>query len=626
MQKQDKNEIIQNKCLESSNSCFNNNLKLLAPLGEYFLNQFDQKPIQHIKLLTAKNGQLTIEKNNKMIHSQYNPKKEAATLATLPNINNTSMIIVIGFGLGYHIQEILNFIKDRQIPIFIFPLDEEILYTAFCNKDLHFLTDKRIHLLWQKNRFEEFYHWLNQIPVSQFKGYRMIKLPGEINLASQVKKNLLSPINEILKEYFYNQLTSLQMIKKWILNAMENLVYLSDSLDYKKIMEKVQGKPGMVVSAGPSLKKSIPFINRFKQNNGVILCVDTALRSLLESGIVPDIIISVDAQFQNYRDFEKKIHFDKPLLMCDITCYSRIARDYHSPLCFFKSEKIAYYPHHLIQKLELIAGKELMEVISGGSVSISALDIAVKLKLNPILLIGQDFSYCPELSHATSSPYYHKYLKQSHYFAPLATQFHHLIHKKKYIYKEKSSRGSLRISDPVMHKFKSFLEDYVAFYSDVLIFNATFDGLKIENTPILSPLDGEDYGEFFLYTNEQKNSKKYEKKVEPSRDFYNFKLNNSSMIKNDLSLLLNDYSILLHTIRTLVENQLEQIEQESLKQFSFIHHHLQDYRELIPYFSNEMLMWERGNESDQNQLFWLGLLSSVKKLEKKIQKTLRKMQ
>jgi len=152
------------------------------------------------------------------------------------------------------------------------------------------------------------------------------------------------------------------------------------------------------VCGGPSLDKWINSIKQY-QDQTVIICVDTALNTLIYHNIIPDFVISIDAQAINYLHLEK--HLDKPFhLVCDPVVYYLTIKNYtkyYSNVFVFNNT--LPYVSYIYKKLF----PDISFLKSGGSVSTSALDFANYLGCSNIFFVGLDFGFPNRVIHTKFS-------------------------------------------------------------------------------------------------------------------------------------------------------------------------------------------------------------------------------
>ncbi|VAX27369.1 Two-component response regulator W [hydrothermal vent metagenome] len=130
---------------------FNDNIELFATINPEIAGAIvSARKRDELHILTTRNGLPCIKAGNITLHSLYNPLKEAESWVEhyREETDNSSLICVLGFALGYHILELC---KTTHADIFVFEPRVDILKTAFELMDLtsvlsriRFITDDAI--------------------------------------------------------------------------------------------------------------------------------------------------------------------------------------------------------------------------------------------------------------------------------------------------------------------------------------------------------------------------------------------------------------------------------------------------------------------------------------------------
>ncbi|MDH3279053.1 MAG: DUF115 domain-containing protein [Nitrosopumilus sp.] len=89
--------------------------------------------------------------------------------------------------------------------------------------------------------------------------------------------------SDILKEFKYSE-------KKDMESAVQLNSFLKKSNINEKIIRLIEGKTIFVIGSGPSLSTAIPKLKKYKKS--IKIAADSALKILVENGIIPDIIIT----------------------------------------------------------------------------------------------------------------------------------------------------------------------------------------------------------------------------------------------------------------------------------------------------------------------------------------------
>jgi len=200
-----------------------------------------------------------------------------------------------------------------------------------------------------------------------------------------VQKRIISVIKNRLFEIGNDVADTLTGIRQ----TMDNLEVLLRSPGAKELEGAYKGKPAIIVSAGPSLTKNVDLLHEVK-GKALILCVDASLKVLLERGIVPDAVFSIERGIATYDQFYKgKTLPQETVLIGSTVLYPKIFETYPGPKVIFLREKegIGMWLDKILQK---------GSIKMGTSVAHLAFGFARLIKADPIIFIGQDLAYSPE--------------------------------------------------------------------------------------------------------------------------------------------------------------------------------------------------------------------------------------
>lgn len=167
------------------------------------------------------------------------------------------------------------------------------------------------------------------------------------------------------------------------------------------LKENYGGKPFVCVASGPSLEKNVHLLNDI-QDKCVIVACDTVLFHLLEKGIIPHVVTSIERPYDTYaawvlRVLEKhRETCEQILLLSQSVSYPLTAGRWPGP-------------NIVVGKMDVpvdswFTGAVLGEQVlySGLSVSHMALSLALACEAPSVALIGQDLAYGQDgASHAS---------------------------------------------------------------------------------------------------------------------------------------------------------------------------------------------------------------------------------
>lgn len=400
------------------------------------------------EIILSKNGaQVPIFKSGKSSASKYNPQKEAENFVS--EIKDSSFFLVLGFASGFHI-EMLN----KKFPASkILVLEKNLCEIDFLEKNLL----KFKELIQKKNikitTIEKLKISLleNYLPVLQ-KNFSVIEwrpwiLENEEN-SEIIKETIKSSLDEISGDF----LTQSRFGKIWQHNILKNLKNAKPQI---KIEQSVMTnkKTAAIIAAGPSLEKNLDFL---KQNSDklYIISTDTAFRVLKKCGIFSDAVVSIDGQFVSHSHFSGKIE-NETLFVFDLN-----ANPYSVRKIIQNGNKIVFSSsnHPLSLYAELSQEKKCFPFLDAGSgtVTMSALDFAVKLGFSEILVFGADFSYLNGKTYAKGTYLDENFLLSSNRTKTFENKFSSMLFRTN-LMKNKEKNDSTKLLELYRTSFENYL-------------------------------------------------------------------------------------------------------------------------------------------------------------------------
>jgi hypothetical protein len=147
-----------------------------------------------------------------------------------------------------------------------------------------------------------------------------------------------------------------------------------------------------------------------------LIAVDTVLTPLLRSGIVPDFVVTLDAGFFNALDFRVCFIGHSPPgdihLVADIVSHPLIPSHWGGPLFFSstttESGDMDQSQPGALPLLEHCRGSfpHFDSLACGGSISTTAIELALLMGARPVYVTGLDLSYTDFKTHVNSTPQY----------------------------------------------------------------------------------------------------------------------------------------------------------------------------------------------------------------------------
>ncbi len=411
------------------------------------------------------------------IHSSYNPVKEAERAVRAYSKGRASIIVVSGLGLGYHVSEIINRYPD--IDIIVLEYDREVVKkVSQYNPQLL----KRITLLTSVTDTAKVFEEIN---MNDFKGISHYIHRPSYRICKNYYDTLLTDIKQYISSKISDLLTRFEFEEKWTINIFKNLPEICGRSTVKDLFGKFKGYPGIIVSAGPSLRKNIHILNKLR-DHCLIVSVDTAIKVLHRKNISPHIVMTLDSQNFSMKHFLGLNKF-APLLIADIVSCPGIIRSYAGEKTFSTTSK--YYTNRKGEQIRETTPaadwlEKFMEPIgdiqSGGSVATSAFDLLLNLGCDPIILIGQDLAYTGREIHCSGTYHNDDWLTLISRLNNLNTINQNVIRKRKIKQVESFGKKNKVITDFVLDLYRTWFEDS-SLKVNRTIFNATEGGAHIKN-------------------------------------------------------------------------------------------------------------------------------------------------
>ena len=425
---------------------------------------------------TTVKGDITVQYNNILIHSGYDPVKEGKDFAK--NIRPGSMVFLYGFGLGYHIEALLNRIGDQGI-LLTLELNPDILSAAMILKDqTRLLKHPRFKLIFGEK--EE-----GVAPA-------VVKYMENFNLCPESARKVLfhNPSFQCIPDSFpriANALEILQIERRFpaVLGGLEETNYrlnreiILRTPGINSLRNTFLGKPGVLISAGPSLDDALPYLQTIRHKI-LLASVDTTFPILSREGIIPDYVFSLDPQEESFNYFTEGLDLPTRLVFTP-TANSRIV---HS----FRGEKfVVFKENHSPTQGDEATMVEKGTTRSGGSVSCLGLDCLIQFGCEPIILIGQDCAFSGNRSYSGYSQTNEKLMDKIDQKQSLSTSHVEKNRGKKQIRVE-CADGKEVFTSQVMYSYLRTLEQLAKAHPNTRMYNLCSHGALIENIQTLGSI------------------------------------------------------------------------------------------------------------------------------------------
>lgn len=302
--------------------------------------------------------------------------------------------IVFGIGMAFHLEVLIASFSKKKI--LIIEPNFELFYQILCIRNLDFLIKNADILV------DEDYDTI----LSKFNAFFWDTDEGAIQIQPlEVYAELFPTMWEDLRDRFVKMAQSFTVDiatrrkygELWVYNNVKNLSYIKGASNAGELLGKFKGVPGILVSAGPSLKKNVHLLKGL-EDKCVIMAAGTAVNVLEDFGIKPHFMMGIDANESEGRIHEKVRNKDIYFLYSN-QIYTKSLEKYEGPK-FLMNYPMDLYTNEFLK----FAKVESQFFQSGPSVANTCFDALYKMGCDPIILVGQDLAYTYGSNYANQEP------------------------------------------------------------------------------------------------------------------------------------------------------------------------------------------------------------------------------
>lgn len=400
------------------------------------------------------------------VSGKRQPKERAKrVIENWGTLNRASTIFILGMGDVAFLRELLKE-TEKEINIMVYEPCADIFFRLMEQVDItDYFENRPLGLVIEginEKAMEEiiaaFVHLANAEYVKYYKNVTYQELFQEKAL------RYLKAVNHRIDRVIVNEKTTVRYASVEADNLLHNIKYLCEGSVTTQLCDVIPTDiPAIVVSAGPSLNKNIQELKKAK-NKAFIVAVDTAVRPMVNAGILPDMYVIVDGlKPMELFAFEEAKRIP---LMTSISAAKHV-------LEFHQGKKIFWYEGQpFIWSMMAMNGKSFSTVACGGSVACAAFSVVYKLGFSRIILVGQDLALTGNKTHADGT--FQEKMEE--------------IDTSRCLMVEGNCGGKV----PTRGDFKVYLDwfnYYIAGCQGIYVMNATEGGAKIQNTEVITLKD-----------------------------------------------------------------------------------------------------------------------------------------
>ncbi|AEJ18961.1 6-hydroxymethylpterin diphosphokinase MptE-like protein [Gracilinema caldarium] len=361
---------------------------------------------------------LSLSYRGKTLLSIIDPIAQSEKTAATYTVKQRTLYLVASPLFGYGIPVILNSLPEDsalialEVDPALFSVTKEVFYQTIAPTVPYICIKTEAELC----------HFVRKTwGPRHFRRLELVTLNAGWTLYEQKYRELFHTLQQDLAIDWFNAMTLTRMGRLYARNTLRNL----SALAHRPSLDQLSfgTTPVLVLGAGPSLDEFLdrllhtyPYILNNEKRTFRIICVDTALQSCISRGIPVDLVVALEAQIWNLKDFIGYKTADFALAM-DVSAHPDTIQTAQEKVYFF------YTPWTELGFLTRLEQAQLLPILIPplGSVGLTATSIALSLTRGPVYIAGLDFAFTPHLYHAKASPGYQRIYGSQNRLAPLSS-------------------------------------------------------------------------------------------------------------------------------------------------------------------------------------------------------------
>jgi Tfp pilus assembly protein PilF len=325
---------------------------------------------------------------------------EGDPLQDLPNLMESlantkgKIVCILGMGLGIHAVPVVERLGSTNI-IVLFEAHPEILKRAVAHVDLTSLLCHPNVRLVVGDLFEPGELLSGELDkLYSSNGHEFVEHKKSTDLATEWYKKARESFERYFNKQVVQQNTVARVGECFFKNRFNNLMAMMDSFPLETLEDRFKGIPSVIVAAGPSLSRNIDALTHL-QDHALIIAVDSAVAPLLQKGIKPHLVATVD-----YNDFTfEKLgpHIDElgqTGLVFISEAAPKIPNFVRFPLKFYTN--LGSHENKLLNKILNVNFRPLEDAQSVVHLAIGAAQI---MGCDPIIFAGLDLAFTEDRDH-----------------------------------------------------------------------------------------------------------------------------------------------------------------------------------------------------------------------------------
>ncbi len=335
-----------------------------------------------MEILSSRTGEPTAVIGGIALHSRYDPVLEAERFvgSGLP-ADPPAVVLLLGGDLG-HLPRALR----RRLPA-------ARVLGLYYDRELRERSLECPEPCWDPGLPETPEAWLRRhLCELDLEGLALLEWPAAARIWPEAARRVRRAVEQVLRELRGSLVTTRAAGRRWLRNSLLNFRFTP----FLAPPPAVEARPIVLAASGPSLERARPWLRRERRRFRLWALPSSAL-FLKEEGLNPDLVVLTDPSW--YALYHLHALADRPL---------RIAMPLPAAAgCWRLRVEVTWISQGTFFERELLggAGVDAPLVPSHGTVTATALDLALALSTGPVILAGLDLCTADIRTHARPNPF-----------------------------------------------------------------------------------------------------------------------------------------------------------------------------------------------------------------------------
>lgn len=410
--------------------------------------------------------------------SRFDPVAEARKLASTISTSEKALVVVTGFGLGYHIRAVLDDLGS-QSRCLVYEPDEKLFRAVLEIADLRsLLEDQRLMLMVGRTDRGRVIKRLDGLSFLALQGTGVLSFPPGRVMHEKQFSDFGTWITDFLGFARTQVSTMIVNATRTVANYLGNLDFYAAGATTDPLRNAAKGYPAVCVSAGPSLARNVQLLADPEwRRRVVVISTQTTLKYLLARGITPDFITALDYSAVSARFYEDLPELEHCTLVAEPMVSDAVPSAYPGPVRMTQSSF-----------LDALLGDRRCEhpIPYGATVAHLSFYLAQHLGCDPIMFLGQDLGFSDNLYYCPGTPLHDVWMPEINPFNTLEMmEWRRVVGCRPHLHRAVDQHGlPIYLDEQMATYLKQFERDFAEAPQEVL--DCSEGGMVKKNARIMS--------------------------------------------------------------------------------------------------------------------------------------------